>query len=374
MKLIKHPLVFLAAMLLSLGAEAQAQDIPVSSIQHATGVGAFSGVAYQNAIRLAVDEFNAKGGVQGQKIKLMERDDASDKGQTINLANQAVDRDRAVLVLGPSSTANAVASAPIFNDRKTPNLSFATSDAVLNAGPWSLKMQQSPSVINPLIAKYVLEKTRIKRVAIVFDRTNEALIESKTFFRDPFKAGGGVITSEEAVVSSDSNFLPLATKLKAQQVDAVYLGTYTDQAANIIQQLRQAGVPESVRFIGTITLASPKFISLAGKAAEGTITVGDYMPGINRPLNKSFEAAYKARYGVEPDSWAATGYTLAQVALATLREAGPNPTREKVRDAYFKLRDVPILGGSGLWNQTNRKPYYGAIVQIVKDGKLVAAP
>jgi branched-chain amino acid transport system substrate-binding protein len=355
-------------------AAAQAQDIPVVSIQAVTGVTAFAGANYQKAIRLAVDEFNQKGGVAGQKIQLIERDNASDKGQAINLVNQAIDRDRAVLVLGPSSSTDSLAVAPIFSDRQAPNLSFATSDAVLKPGPWTLKFQQAPSVVSPKVAKYVLEKTPVRKVAIVFDRTNEGLIDYKNHFRDPFKTGGGTVVAEEAVVSADSNFLPLATKLKAQDLDAVYFATYGEQSANIIQQLRQAGVPDKVRFIGTIAMVSPKFLAMTGKASEGAIAVSDYVAGIERPLNKSFEAAYKARWGTEPDNWAASAYSLAQVALATLREAGPAPTREKVREAYHRVRDVPIVGGSGVWNQKDRVPDYGAIVLLVKDGKFVAAP
>jgi branched-chain amino acid transport system substrate-binding protein len=102
--------------------------------------------------------------------------------------------------------------------------------------------------------------------------------------------------------------------------------------------------------------------------------VSDYVAGIDRPLNKSFEAAYKARWGVEPDNWAASAYSLAQVALATLKEAGPNPTRDSVREGYHKVRDVPIVGGSGVWNQKDRVPSYGAIVLVVKGGKFVPAP
>lgn len=69
-----------------------------------------------------------------------------------------------------------------------------------------------------------------------------------------------------------------------------------------------------------------------------------------------------------------SAYSLAQVALATLKQAGPQPTREKVRDAYHKLKDVPVVVGSGLWNQKDRVPSYGAIVLVAKDGKFVAAP
>ncbi len=357
----------------AMAAHAQ-EDLTVVSIQASTGALAYGGIFFQNAIRMAMDETNAKGGIHGAKIKLIERDNGSDKGQAINLANQAADRDRALLVLGPTSTADAIAVAPVFGEKSVPDLHFGTSDATLKASTWSMKFQQSPSVVSALVARYALEKTPIRKVAFVFDRTNEAWIDSKNNFRDPFKAGGGTVVTEEAVVTADANFQPLATKLKTLDVDAVYLATYPEQSANIILQLRQAGIPEKVRFIGAVAMVSPKFLAVAGKAAEGAIAVSDHVIGLDRPLNKAFEAGYKARYGSEPDSWAAVGYSLALVGIASLKEAGPNPTREKVRDAFYRLRDVPILGGSGLWNQTDRKPNFGAVVLVVKDGKFAVAP
>lgn len=368
-------LAALTAFTTVVGTASHAQEpLTVVSIQASTGALAYGGVFFQNAIRMAMDEANEKGGIHGRKIQLIERDNGSDKGQAINLANQAADRDRALLVLGPTSTADAIAVAPVFSEKQVPDLHFGTSDATLKASTWSMKFQQSPAVVSALVAKYTLEKTPIRKVAFVFDRTNEAWIDSKNNFRDPFKAGGGAVVTEEAVVTADSNFLPLATKLKAMDIDAVYLATYPEQSANIILQLRQAGIPEKVRFIGAVAMVSPKFLAVAGKAAEGSIAVSDHVIGIDRPLNKAFESAYRARYGAEPDSWAAVGYSLALVSIATLKEVGPNPTREKVRDAFMRLRDVPILGGSGLWNQVDRKPNFGAMVLVVKDGKYVVAP
>ena len=364
----------LVAFMTAFAGTASAQDIPVVSIQAVTGAGAFLGVNYQKSIRMAIDEFNEKGGVSGQKIKLIEQDNASDKGQAVNLVNQAIDRDRAVLVLGPSLSTDGIAVAPIFNEKKTPFLTFATADAVTRAGPWTLRYQQSPSVVSPLVANYLLQKTPVKRVAIVYDRSNEGLIDFKNHFRDPFKTAGGTVVTEEAVVGTDSNFLPLGTKLKSMNLDAVFISTLAEQSANIVLQLRQAGLSDKIRFVGTIAMVTPKFISMTGPAGEGSIAVSDYTQGIDRPLNKAFEAAYKARWGTEPDSWAASGYSLAQVALALLKEAGPNPTREKVMEAYQRIRDVPVVGGSGLWNQKDRAPRYGAIVLQVKNGKFVPAP
>lgn len=372
-RLLSLRLASLAALAACAVAQAQAQEIPIMSIQSVTGAAAFAGASYQNGIRLAVDEANRKGVLGSARIKLIERDNASDKGQAINLANQAIDRERVVLSLGPSATSDSVGAAPVFNDKRTPMMSMASSDAIIAPGPWVFKFQQSATDISPRMAKYVLEKTPVRKVAMVYDRGNEALIEYKNYFRDPFKAGGGTVVAEEAVVTSDTNFLPLVTKLKAMDLDAVYLATYSEQSANIILQLRQAGLPEKVRFIGTIALVTPRFLNIVGKAAEGTLAVSEFVNGMDRPLNKAFEAAYKARYNAEPDGWAATGYSSVQVALAALRNAGANPDRQKVRDALMTVRDVPVVVGSGSWNHSDRRPRYGSIVLVVKDGKFVQA-
>ncbi|WP_198972606.1 ABC transporter substrate-binding protein [Xylophilus sp. ASV27] len=363
-----------AALATAAASMAGAETLSLVSIQSMTGPTAFAGAIFQKAIQLAVDEANQKGGIHGRRISVIEHDNASDKGQAINLANQAIDRDRALFVLGPTTTADTLAVAPIFNDKRTPFIGFAGSDAILKAGPWTLKFRQGTDVDGPVLAQYVLQKTPVRRVALVFDRTNEALIEFKNVFRDAFKAGGGTVVAEEAVVSSDANFLPLATKLKAMDIDAVYLTSYAEQSGNIALQLRQAGLPEKVRILGSLAIVSPKFLSVAGKAAEGVIAISDYVPGMDRPLNKAFDAAYQARYGTEPDSYAATGYSLAKVALATLQEAGPHPTREKVREAYLRLKEVPVVVGTGVWSHAERRPNYGALVLGVKDGRFVIAP
>ncbi len=356
------------------GVTAQAQEIPVMSIQALSGPGAFSGVAYQNAIRLAFEEANQKSFLGAAKVKLIESDNASDKGQAINLANRAIDRERAVLVLGPTLTSDAVAVAPIFNEKKTPVIALGTANSIVATGPYVFKFGQSPSDVGPLVAKHMLEKTAVRKVALIFDRTNEGLIEYKNSFRDAIAKGGGTIATEEAVISSDTNFLPLVTKLKSLDIDGIYFATYPEQAGNLALQLRQAGLPAKVVFMGTIVMVSAKYMDTAGKAGEGTVAVSEFYPGMTRPMNKSFEAAYKAKFGIEPELWAANGYSAAQVALAALKAAGPNPDRQKVRDALAASKNIPIVVGDGQWNlNSERQPKFGAIVLEIKNGQFVPA-
>jgi branched-chain amino acid transport system substrate-binding protein len=250
--------------------------------------------------------------------------------------------------------------------------SLATSNGILDTGPWSFKFQQSAQDQFPLLGKHVLEKTPIRKMAIVYDRTNEGQMDQKNVFREAFKAGGGTVVMEESVGSNDTNFAPLVTKILSLDVDAVFLSLYAEQGGNLMVQMRQAGLPAKVRFIGNTAIASPRVLAIAGKAAEGTLVMSEYITGI--PRNKSFEAAYKARYNIEPDSWAAGGYAMGQIGVRALKDAGPNPTPEKVRNAFMNIRDVPVPVGSGVWNHKDRKPSFGAVILVVADGKFVVAP
>ena len=361
------------ASLLALAAPAQAQEIPVMSIGALTGAAGFAGVVETNGIRMAFDEANAKGLLGNAKVKLIEGDDATDKGQAISLAEQAIKRHEVVLSLGPTISPNAIAIAPVFNEAKTPMISFATSNAITAVGPYVFRIQMSPVETVPPLVKYMTDTAKARKIAIVYDKSNDAFVEGKGIFTEALKASGGTVVAEEAVLSKDTNFVALATKLASADIDGVYLIALVEQAANIIIQLKQAGISEKVKFFGEQGLASPRLSAIGGKAVEGTIFPGQYLAGVDRPLNKAFEQAYKARYNAEPDFFAAVGYSMGLVALQALKNAGPNPTRDGVRDAIQSLKDVPVVVGNGLWNHKDRNGLYGVVITTLKDGKMVVA-
>ncbi|GAA4353786.1 ABC transporter substrate-binding protein [Variovorax defluvii] len=358
----------------ALPLSALAQEIPVMSIAAITGPAAFAGVAENNGIRLAVDEANQKGAFGAARIRLIEGDNGTDKAQAISLAEQAIKRHQVVLSIGPTVSPDAMAIGPVFNQARTPMLSFATSNAITQAGPYVFRIQMSPSETVPPLVRHIVDKVKARKVAIVFDRSNDGFVEGKNIFADAMKAAGAPVVAEEAVLARDSNFLPLVTKLSAMDIDGIYFITLVEQAANIMIQLKQAGLPEKVKFYGEQGLASPRLTAIGGKAVEGTTFPGQFLAGVDRPLNRAFEQAYRARYKTEPDFFAAVGYSAGLVAAEAIRNAGPNPTRDGVRDAIDKLRDVPVVVGNGLWNHKDRNGLYGVVITSVKDGKFVAIP
>jgi branched-chain amino acid transport system substrate-binding protein len=378
MNFVRRQYLLAAAAALAAGgagtAIAQANEIPVGVFNATTGTYAYGGVPIHNGMKLALEEANRKGFPGGAKLKLIEGDTAGDKGQTINLVNQFVRRDRVLMLFGPTTSVEALAAAPVVNELQVPMLTNASSNDVLKGGPWSFKIAASATSVMGYLADYGVKKLGARKIAIVFDQGNDGYVAQKNAFRDDLKKLGATVTGEEGIQASDSNFLALATKLASQDIDAVFLAAPAELSGNLIIQLRQAGIPSKVRFLGPPTLASQGFIKTGGKAVEGAVIVADYSPASPNPLNTSFVEAYKARYGTLPDNWAAMGYSAGLVGAQAIRNAGPNPDRAKVRTELAKLQAVPVVIGTGVWSlDGNRNPNYGGAVLVVKDGTFTSA-
>jgi branched-chain amino acid transport system substrate-binding protein len=370
-----HRLTALAGALLlaTTGpAFAQAKEIPVGVLNAMTGNYAFGGVPIQNGMKLALEEGNATGLPGGAKFKIHEGDTAGEKAQTISLVNQFAKRDNVMLILGPTTSQEALAGAPVANELQVPLFAIGSATTILQTGPWAFKVQASGPDIMGYLGKLSVEKLGIKRVVFIHDQSNDGYVVQTAALRDYMKNAGATIVADEKVVSSESNFLALATKMATTPADAIFIAAPAEVAANMMIQIRQAGLDPKVKFIGPSTFGSLGFIKAGGKAVEGTYIVSDYSPNNPSPLNTAFVKNYKARYNATPDNWAAMGYALAQVAVQAVRNAGPNPDRTKIRNEMAKLTKVPVVIGNGMWSvDANRQPTYGGVLLQVKDGNFV---
>jgi branched-chain amino acid transport system substrate-binding protein len=352
---------------------AQGKEIPVGVFNAMTGTYAFGGVPIQNGMKLALEEANAQGLPGGNKFRIVEGDTAGEKGQTINLVNQFAKRDNAMLILGPTTSSEALGGAPVANDLQVPILAIGSSPGIPATGPWAFKIQATPVDIMGYLGKLAVEKLGIKRIVLIHDQSNDGYVGQKNALADYFTKAGTTIVADEKFVSSESNFLALATKLATMQTDAIFLAAPAEVGANMIVQIRQAGLDPKVKFIAPSTFGSLGFIKAGGKAVEGTYVVSDYSPVNPSAMNVAFVKAYQAKYKAMPDNWAGMGYALGQVAVAAVRNAGPNPDRTKIRDELAKLNKVPMVLGTGTWSvDANRNPTYGGVLLQVKDGNFVA--
>jgi len=353
---------------------AVAAEFTIASIKALTGPLAFVGVPEANAVKMAVDELNAANYLgAGNSIKLVSNDDQNDRAQITTLLTRAAKVDNALIVLGGANSVLMIAVAPMLNELQIPMFATAQTAAPLAASKWYLKVTASSEIQVAPLAQYAVDKVKPQRLAAIWGRDNDGHINNMKAFMGPLAAKGVKPIAEETILISDTDFGALATKIAAAKPDSIWLGANAAQAANLVIQLKQAGVAPNVTFFGTAGLGAD-YLKIGGKAVENTYFSIDFNDQSTAPLNAKFRENYKKRFNTEPDNWAAVGYSETLLAARAIKDSMPNPTREKVLDAIMKMRDADVVLGSGKWTQkADRIPDYGPAVMVIRNNKPVPA-
>jgi len=347
---------------------AMAEEVVVGAVLPMTGsLASWAGPPVYRGMQVALDQIVATKMLgDGRSIKLLLEDDASDKTQSITLTNRLISRDKAGLILGPSSSPLAAAAAPIANQEKTPMIAIAVSEAITKTGPWIYKIYQGPSLTITAAAKYLVDKLKVKSVAIVYARDNEAMVSYTKVMRDYLTANGVKDVQEETVQANETDFTALATKLANRKVDAVFLNLLPESAANLAIQARQAGMPATVQLVGSDQLGAQSYAKIGGGAVKGTVYPTFYFAESTKAPNPEFVAAYKKKFNAEPDQYAAIGYTAMMIGAQAIKSAGVNADRDKIRAALAGVKDVPTVLGVGTFSfDADRNPSYGTLMMSV---------
>jgi branched-chain amino acid transport system substrate-binding protein len=300
-------------------------------------------------------------------------DNASDRGQSVTAVTRHGNDPEVLAILGPNSAAQAIPAAAVANELKVPLLTGTNTPAALTAGPWAFIAAQPAETTMPLLGNYALDSGKVRNCASFYASDNEASLGMSNEMRRVTEPRGMRFAEVVGVKTTESDFSAVATRVVAAKPDCVFLFSLANTAANFIVQLRQAGLPDSAKLYGNPALASDALIKLGGAAVEGTVVVADWMPGGASERGRAFAASYRKLTGKEADNWAALGYSYMTVIAHAIKAAGANPTREKIRDALAKTKNVPVVVGAGSYSFDERRmPNYGAVFLVVKGGAFVA--
>lgn len=373
MKHLIGMLVTAGLALLTAVTPARAQEVKLGVVMANTGTYAFVGTAVINAVRLAFDEMQARNYFGGTKVSLLVEDNRSNTQEALALITRMATRDNAVMVIGPVATGEAMAAAPVANDLKMPIFTTATSPAVLKSGPWVFKVTETADQYMTVLGEHVAQRRKPKSCFNVTIRDNEGYILQANVYRDVIRKGGVAIAAEESILAADTDFTALGTKIANSKADCLFLSTPPEQGANIILQARQSGMPANTLLVGNTGMGSVNYLKAGGRAIEGTLFSAESVPSGVNDLARAFIQNYTKRYNVAPDSWAMVGYSMALIAGNAIKAAGPNPTREGVRQAMLATKNLPVVVGRGTWSidPATRIPTFGYAVMKIQDGKFV---
>ncbi len=353
---------------------AQAADRKIIILQALTGGAAFVGVPASDGMKFAADELNAKNFLGADKITYEVVDSASARAQAMAAVTRYAADPNVLFILGPTTAPESIPSAGVANDAKIGMKAMTNAVGLLAAGPWGFISAQPPVITMPQLGNYAIDVAKVKSCATIRFTDNEAYVDLERIFVEHTTKRGMTFVDRTGIKQADTDFSAIATRIVAAKPDCVMLFTLGPSAANLAIQLKQAGLPANVRLIGQTGLSSPQLVQIGGAAVEGLVFNSDWMPGGNSPATTAFANAYKAKTGKDADNWAALGYSYMTVVASAIKAAGPNPTRESIRDALAKTKDVPVVVGTGKYSYVDRIPTYGSVFLVVKNGTFVAAP
>ena len=328
MNIRRHIFAVAATAMLSTGA--YAADIKLGVSGPFTGGSASMGVSMRDGVRLAAKEINAAGGINGNKIVLVERDDEAKNERGVQIAQELINNEKVVATLGYINTGVALASQRFYQDAKIPVMNNVATGSILtkqfpNAPENYVFRNAAPDNIQaPLIAKEAVEKRGLKKVAILADSTNYGQLGRE----DLEKALKGYGVTPVAVEKFNIGDVDMTSQLlKAKNAGAEVILTYAigPELAQIANGMAKLGWKNPM--IGSWTLSMASFIDTAGKNGNGATMPQTYIQTPSTTAKrKAFQAAYLAEFkpknnNIASPVSAAQGYDSVYLLAAAIKQA-----------------------------------------------------
>ncbi|WP_372441234.1 branched-chain amino acid ABC transporter substrate-binding protein [Microvirga arvi] len=282
-----------------------------------TGPNATYGAQFKNGVEMAVEEINAAGGVNGQKLEIVIGDDVSDPKQGVSVANKFA-AEGVKFVVGHFNSGVSIPASEIYEEAGILQISpTSTNPTYTERGLWNTFRICGRDDQQAVIAgAFLLDKFKGKKVAILHDKTpyGKGLADET---KKVINAKGLNETLYEGINPGEKDYSALVSKLKQSGIDLVYWGGLHTEAGLIIRQMRDQGL--SAQFMGPDGIVSAEFASIAGPGAEGTLMTFNADPRKN-PNAKDAVAKFRAR-SIEPEAYTLYSYAAVQVLKQAADEA-----------------------------------------------------
>jgi branched-chain amino acid transport system substrate-binding protein len=325
-------------------------EIVIGTVTDLSGVTAVQGVNNSDAIRMAFDEANAAGGVNGRKIKYIVEDNQYQVPRAVQAMNKLLNNDDIFLALDDGGTPMNDANMPSQFAKNVPNIFPLTAARSMYEPYNKLKFAQFASYYDQM-------RAAVKYFAANKGRKSFCVSYQDSDFGKDVLAGvvaetaalGLKVTATTAHRPTDTDFNGAMEKLHDAGCDVIMMGTIVRDTNIIIQTVRKMNW--NVDLVGQFASYDTAVATLPGGATEGfyCMTPALYVyPDDPRPAVQDFAKRYKARYGRDPNFHGEVGYTAAQVVLVGLKNAGKDLTVDSFIKGMEAIHDYQDIFGSEL--------------------------
>ena len=328
------------------------------------------GISTRDGALLAIDEWNAKGGVLGMKIEAVVEDSQCEADPAVNAANKVVDQDKVHYIVGEVCSK---ASIPISE--------IATEKNVVQISPTSTNVQVTKKVdgstkptvfracfIDPFQgtvgAKFAVDNLKAKTAFVLFDQGNDYVRGLAEAFEASFTKLGGQVVGKETYTSQDTDFSAILAKVAEAKPDMIYLPDYYPIVNLVGAQAKEKGI--TVPMLGGDGWDSAE---LDVKAADNGYYTNHYSEQDTRPAVQDWVKNYGAKYsGKVPDALATLAYDATNLMLTAIQTAAKDDPAA-VSKALEGIKFDAVSGS--ITYDKDHNPIKSAVIIQVKDGKKV---
>ncbi|MFN4142474.1 branched-chain amino acid ABC transporter substrate-binding protein [Aestuariivirga sp.] len=353
----------------ALSASAALADITVGIAGPFTGQLAAYGEQYTQGAKKAVEDINAAGGINGEKLVLEMGDDACDPKQAVNVANQLASKG-VKFVAGHFCSGSSIPASKVYEEEGILQITPAsTNPKFTDEGGWNVARVCGRDDAQGKVAGAFLAKSYAgKKVAIVDDKSayGKGLADET---RKAMNAAGLTEVLNESINAGEKDYSALVSKLKDAGVEALYFGGYHPEAGLILKQMGEQGL--NARMLSGDSMNAAELWTIAGKAAENLIFTF-------APEPRNFETAKKVVDEFKASGYDPEGYTLYTYAAFEMYKAAAEATKstdnQKIAEWLRAGNAVPtVLGEIKLDSKGDlTDPKY--VWYTFKDGKYFEDP
>jgi branched-chain amino acid transport system substrate-binding protein len=350
----------------------RAQDtIKIGFFAPITGPAAADGASAKHAVELGLKEVNDAGGIKGKKVELVIYDDRLNPQEAVAIANKLIEKDKVVGVVSGSYSGPTRVSAPIFQKAGMP---MVAGYAVHPDVTWD-PTQKKPNdfifrngylgeVEGAAAAEFAIKNLKAQKISIISMDNDFGRAISSGFGERAEKLGAKILSKQMYKFPGEKDFRPYLTRIKEGTPEVIFAAGYYNEAAGIVRQAKELGITSQI--LGEEGFDSPKFLEIAGPAAEGVIIATNLDRDDPRPLVQNFLKSYREAYKEDADMVGASSYDAFMILVKAIEKAGTDP--KAIQKALLETKDY-----NGLTGKISRfvqgevvKPVQ---IQVVKGGK-----
>ena len=340
----------IASLLSACNTQGGDNKVRIGVFMSTTGTTANFGISSVNGIKMAADEINAAGGINGKQVELLVQDDRSDASEAATIVTKFVTQDMVHAVIGEVASSRSIAAAPIAQNAKIPMLTpSSTNPEVTKKGDFIFRSCFIDPYQGAAIAQFAAKSLGAKTASIMVDRKNDYSTGLEKVINETFTRFGGKIVATQSYQEGDQDFNAQLTSLKGTNPEVIFVPGYYNDVGLIAKQARDKGI--TVPLIGGDGWDSEQLYKIGGSALNGSYFTNHYSPFDTAPNVVKFVTDYKAKYnGSTPDALAATAYDAANIMFDAIKRSkslnGPD-----IRDALAATNAFPGVTGTVTFNQ-----------------------